>query len=91
MAHTSGSTTVVYCLQSNLPTHQSVNITVHRIQNEKSATIQLCQYQYPSSDNDWLVHNQLEWMWKEVVTACLKYYCNICLKGYRKANKNLSG
>ena len=35
------------------------------------------------------MHNELEWMWKEVVTACLKYCCNICLKGQRKANENV--
>ena len=55
------------------PTHQSANITVHFTQNEKTVTIQVCQYQYSSSNNDWLVHNELEWMRKEVVTACLKY------------------
>jgi len=91
MAHTSVSTTVVYGLQSKLPTHQSANITVHCTQNETTVTIQLCQYQYPSSNNDWLLHNEQEWMWKEVVTACLKYHCNICVKGERKANENLSG
>jgi len=37
-----------------------------------------------------LVHNELEWTWKEVVTACQKYYCNICLKEQRKANEYLS-
>ena len=58
--HTAVSTTVVYCLQSKLPIHQSANITVHCTQNEKNVNIQLCQYQYP-----WLVHNELEWMWKE--------------------------
>ncbi len=36
MAHTSVSTTVVYYLQSKLPTHQSANITVHCTQNEKT-------------------------------------------------------
>jgi len=49
------------------------------------------KYQYPSSNNDWLVHNDVEWTRKEVITACLKYYCNICLKGQRRANENLSG
>ena len=29
MAHTSVPPTVVYCLQSKLPTHQSVNISIH--------------------------------------------------------------
>ena len=91
MAHTSVFTTVVYCLQSKLPAHQFANITVQSTQNEKTVTIQLCQYQYPSSKNDWLKHNELEWMWREVVTACLKYYCNICLKKQRKTNENLSG
>jgi len=86
MAHTAVSTAVVYCLQSKLPTRQSPNITVHCTQNEKTVTIQLCQYWYPSSNNDELV-----WAWKEVVTACLKYHCNICLKGQRKANETLSG
>ena len=62
------SMAVVYCLQSNLPTHQSINITVHCTQYEKTVTIQLCQYRYPSSNNDWLAHNELEWMWKEVVS-----------------------
>jgi len=85
------STTVVYCLQSKIPTPQSANVTGHCTQNEKTVTIQLCQYRYPSSNNDWLTHNELEWMWKEVVMACLKYYCNICLKGQRKANENLLG
>ena len=28
-------------------------------------------------------------MWKEVVMACTKYYCNICLKEQKKANENL--
>ena len=65
--------------------------TLYCTQNEKTVTIQLCQYQYPSSNNEWLVHNELEWMWEEVVTACLKNYCNICLKQQRKANENLSG
>ena len=60
MAHTSASTTVMYCLQPKLPTYQSSNITVHCTQNAKTVTIQLCQYQYPSSNNDWLVHNELE-------------------------------
>jgi len=46
MAHTAVSPTVVYCLQSKLPTHQSANITLHCTQNEKTVTIQLCQYQY---------------------------------------------
>ena len=91
MAHPAVSTTVVYCLQSQLPTHQSANITVHCTQNEKTVTIQLCQYRYPSSNNEWLVNNELEWTWKEVVMACLKNYCNICLKGQRKANENPSG
>ena len=36
----------------------------HSTQNEKTVTIQLCQYRYPSSNNDWLLHNELEWMWK---------------------------
>jgi len=80
--HTAVSATV----QSKLPTHQSANITVHCPQNEKIVNIQLCQYQYP-----WLAPNELDWTWKEVVTACLKYHCNICLKGQRKANENLSG
>jgi len=91
MAHTSVFTTVVYCLQSKLPTHQSAKITVHSTRNEKTVTIQLCQYGYPSSNNDLLTHNELEWTWKEVVTACLKYYCNIWLKGQRKSNEYLSG
>ena len=89
MAHTAVSTAVVYCLLSKLPTHQSANITVHCTQNEKTVTIQLCQYWYPSSNNDWLVHNELVWAWKEVVKACLKYNCNICLKGQRKVNENV--
>ena len=91
MAHTLVSTTVVYCLQSKLPTHQSANIRVHCTPNERTVAIQLCQYRYPSSNNDWLVHNDLEWTRKEVVATCLKYYCNICFKGHRRANKNLSG
>ena len=70
---------------TSLPVSQ---YTVHKM---RRLTIQLCQYQYPSSNNDWLVHNELEWTWKEVVTAYLQYYCNICLKGQRKANGNLSG
>jgi hypothetical protein len=78
MAHNAVSSTVVYCLLSKLPTHQSANMTVHCTQNEKTATIELCQYWYPSSNNDWLVHNELEWAWKEVVMACLEYQCNIC-------------
>jgi len=90
MAHTSVSTTVVYCLQLKLPTHQSANITVHCTQNKNNSTIHSCHYQYPSSNNDWLVHNELEWTWKEVVMSCLKYYCNIYLKGQRKAKENLS-
>jgi hypothetical protein len=44
----------------------------------------MCQYGYSSSNNDWLVHNELERMWKEVVTACLKYH-------QTEANENLSG
>jgi len=91
MAHTSISTTVAYCLQSKLPTHQSAIITVHCTQNEKTVTNQLCQYQYPSSNNDWLVYNELERTCKEVVTAYLKYHCTICLMGQRKAIENLSG
>jgi len=87
MAHPAVSTTVVYCLQSQLPTHQSANVTVHCTQNEKIVTIQLCQYRYLSSNNEWLVHNKLEWTWKELVMACLKNYCNICLKRQRKAKK----
>jgi len=91
MAQTYVGTTVVYCLQPKLPTPQSANIAVHCTQNEKTVTIQLYQYRYPLSNTDWLVHNEMEWMWKEVVTACLKYWCNICFKGQRKANENLSG
>jgi len=34
----------------------------------------MCQYWYSSSNNDWLVRNELEQMCKEVVTACLKYH-----------------
>jgi len=88
--HTHTHTTAVCCLQSKLPTPQSANITAHCTQNEKTVTIQLCQYWYPSSNIDWLVHNELE-MDVEVITACLKYQCNICLKGQSKANENLSG
>ena len=87
MAHTSVSTTDVHCLQSKLPTHQSANITVHCTQNKNTVTIQLCQYQTTTL----LVHNELEWTWKEVVMACLKYYCNTYFKGQRKANESLSG
>ena len=57
MAQTSVSTTVVYCLQSKLLTHQSANITVHCTQNEKTVTIQLCQYQYPSKLSGWCIMN----------------------------------
>jgi len=64
VAHIPVFTTVVYCLQSKLPAHQFASITVHSTQNEKTATIQLCQYQYPSSNNDCLKHNELEWTWK---------------------------
>jgi hypothetical protein len=39
---------------------------------------------------DWLVHNELEWMWNEVVTACLKHYCKLRSKRQGKANKNPS-
>jgi hypothetical protein len=91
MAHTSVFTPVVYCLQSKLPTHQSANITVHSTQNDRTVTIQPCQYQYSPSNNDWLVHNELEWMWTAVVKACLKYYSSTCLKGKRKANENQYG
>jgi len=45
MAHPAVSSTVVYCLQSQLPTHQSANATVHCTQNGKTITIQLCHYQ----------------------------------------------
>ena len=89
MVHTSVSNVVVYCLRSKLPTHQCANITVHSTQNEKTVTTQLCQYQYSSTNNAWLVENELEWMSKEVVTACLMYYCNICLKGQKKANEHV--
>ena len=58
MAHTSVSTTVVYCPQSKLPTHQSANITVHCTQKEKTVTIQLCQFQYPSTNmTGWCIMN----------------------------------
>jgi len=87
MAHTSVSTTAVYCLQSKLPTPQSVNVTAHCSQNEKTVTIQLCQYQYPSSNIDRLVHNELEWTWKEVVTACLKYQCTFAWRDRAKPMK----
>ena len=90
MPHTAVSTTVVCCLQSKLPNHQSAIITVHCTQNDKTVTIQLCQYWHPTSNNDWLVHNELEWAWKVVVMACKKYYCNICLKGQTEVNVNLS-
>jgi len=63
----------------------------HSTQNEMTVTLQLWQYPHPSSNNDWLVHNELEWMWKEVVMACLKDYCYISMKGQRKASENLSG
>jgi len=89
MAHTAVATIVVYCLLSKLPAHQSTNIAVHCTQNEKTVTTQLYQYRYSKSNNYSLVHNELEWMWKEVVTACQKYCCNICLKGQRKANENV--
>jgi len=52
-------TLVLYCLQSKLPTHESANITVHCTRTEKTVTIQACQYRYPSSNSDWLVHNEL--------------------------------
>ena len=35
----------------------------------------------------WLAVAQWTGMDVEVVTACLKYYCNICLKGQKKAMK----
>jgi hypothetical protein len=50
----------------------------------------MCHYQNPSSNNDWLVHNELEWAWNEVITACLKHYCNLRLKRLGKADKNPS-
>ena len=70
MAHTAVSTTVVCSLQSNLPTHQSANITVHCTQN-KTVTIQLCQYQYPSSNwciMNWNGHGR-KWSWPILSTT----------------------
>jgi hypothetical protein len=76
MAHTSA-----YCLQSELPTHQSANIAVHCTKNV-SVSESIIKH-------DCLVHNELEWTWNEV-TACLKHYCNLRLKQQGKADKNPS-
>jgi hypothetical protein len=78
MAHISVSTTVAYCLQSELPTQQSANITVQCTKNVSVSE---------SIINDWLVHNELERTWNEVITACLKHYCNLRSKWQGKADK----
>ena len=53
--------------------------------NEKSVTIQLCQYWYPSSSNDWLVHSELEWhgrKWSLPVWSTNATFANENLSGY---------
>jgi hypothetical protein len=39
---------------------------------------------------EWLVNDELERIWKEVVVPNLRYYPNICLEGLRKTTQNLS-
>jgi steroid 5-alpha reductase family enzyme len=37
-----------------------------------------------------ILNNELERTWREAAVICVMYYISICLKGLRKATKNLS-